>query len=134
MRKLLKRMVGERRVFRATFERYGCRFAKKGQRRQTVLLVNLADLDGNPITDHVWFNWNRRFRMLGQRQGCLQPGDVIEFEAVVTRYIRWTPDTLEAGFWWSEADYGLGHPAYLQKVERTIPVDWPVPEQVELYR
>jgi hypothetical protein len=133
MRRVLKRMVGERRMFRATFARYGWRPSRKGQSRQTVLLVDLADLEGNPISDHIWFNCNRRFILLGKREGGLRQGDLIEFEAIVTRYTRRIIDVVEPGCWWPEVDYGLRHPAYLRRVELRIPVDWPVPQQVGPY-
>ena len=70
MRPKLKRIEGERKTFTGTFARFG----KKDRYRPkkvgdewvthdlTVLLVDVRDSDGNPVTDHLWFNYNTELR------------------------------------------------------------------------
>ena len=92
MRPKLKRIEGERKTFTGTFARFG----KKDRYRPkkvgdewvthdlTVLLVDVRDSDGNPVTDHLWFNYTKGFASLGD----LQEGDVIRFDARVRPYIK----------------------------------------------
>lgn len=83
MRKNLKKMDGERKIFRAIFERYGSKTAYKGPPLRTILLKNIVDLETNEIvTDHLWFNFTKGFEALGE----LSPGTRLEFEARVKPY------------------------------------------------
>lgn len=80
MRKELK-MIGskERHVFTATFIRFGFRDGYKGPVR-TILLQNVL-LDGEVVTDHLWFDLTKGFK-----NADLLLGDVVEFCATGMMY------------------------------------------------
>ena len=71
----------------------------------TVLLVDVRDSDGNPVTDHLWFNYTKGFASLGD----LQEGDVIRFDARVRPYIKGYVNQREY-IDEREVDYKLAYP------------------------
>lgn len=109
MRSELKERSGERTVFRGTFEKFG---QKRGWRRPvtTVLLVNILDSDGNPISDHLWFNLTKGFAALN-----LQQGDIVEFQGRVVPYVKgyfgWRDDVYRP----ISTDYKLSRPTRIRK-------------------
>jgi len=80
----LKKINDQRTRFRGTYERAGSKANWHGYSTETILLKNIIDEEGNVLTDHLWFNYTKSFEDLG----ALQRGDVIEFEARVTRYTK----------------------------------------------
>ncbi len=119
MRQRLKVIDGERKTFVGTFVRFG----KKSRYRpkkvgdtwvdydETVLLADIRDLDGAPVTDHLWFNFTKGFASLGD----LSEGDVIRFDARVKPYTKGYVNRRE----WidtRETDYKLSHPTKFVKV------------------
>lgn len=73
-RALLGARLGERDVFRGTFDRFGSRESK-------IMLVAVTDASGVVVADHLWFNHTKGFAALKARRG-----DIVEFRARVTPY------------------------------------------------
>jgi hypothetical protein len=83
MRQELQQRDGERFRIRATVSRFG--------KRQTVLLVDGVDIKtGEALFDHLWLTtgtWARiPMEVVGWR--AMRPGDVIEFDARSSPYIK----------------------------------------------
>lgn len=88
MRERLAAIAGLRTRFRGRFVRFGTatvKFWLNGDRRSkevsTLVLEEITDDRGNPLTDHLWFKVGKQFESLD-----LQPGDRIEFTARVESY------------------------------------------------
>lgn len=82
-RRGLRDREGQRLRFRGTFERFGHRRNWHGFDEPTVLLRDVRAVDDASVTtDHLWFPMTKGFAALGS----LTQGDVIEFDARVTRY------------------------------------------------
>lgn len=85
--------------------KYIGRFSKVGYRHTngninpTLCLYAITDEFGNPIADHMWFNYSSAFRKLGE----LRYGDVIAFEAKTTKYTK--------GHGYNKQDYKLTQPS-----------------------
>jgi len=62
--------------------RYGTKQGWQGAVDETILLKDIKAAFGEPAADHLWFNLTKGFEALGK----LQVGDVIRFDARVTRY------------------------------------------------
>ena len=78
------RFIGQRLMFVGAFERTGT----KRNRKKTVLLKHVAGQQGNPIADHLWFNFTKGFE--GMR---LRKGQFVQFSATVASYRkRWLAD------------------------------------------
>ena len=120
MRPGLQQIDGKRRTFTGAVARFGKKDRyrpKKGGNEWvaydvTVLLVDVQDIDGNPITDHLWFNYTKGFESLGD----LQEGDVIRFDARVRPYVKgyinqrtYIDDR--------EVDYKLAYPTKVTRVQ-----------------
>ena len=50
----------------------------------TILFKNIKDFNGNILSDHVWFDYGKRFKILGK----LNKGDIIYCNGKVTKYKR----------------------------------------------
>lgn len=83
MRKRLRDLRDQRRVFRATFDRLGLKNGYRGRALQTVLLRDVRDEKGVHLTDHIWLNFTKGFQAAE-----LTPGAEIEFDARVKKYRR----------------------------------------------
>jgi len=81
MRTELKKLQDIRKTFTATFERYGKKAAYKGLPITTLLFKDVADMEGNTVTDHVWFTISKEFGKY-----ALRKGDKIKFDARVKPY------------------------------------------------
>ena len=84
LREKLKLRNGKRMRFKGTFDRYGLKVAYKGLPLETICLTDIQDLQGEEVTDHLWFNHTKGFRELG----VLYPGDRIAFDARVGAYLK----------------------------------------------
>ena len=83
MRIKLKRLGNDKRyVFTAEFARFGFMQSYKGYPLKTVLLREIR-LDGQIITDHLWFTCGKRLASMN-----LAPGEKIVFEARVAIYYK----------------------------------------------
>lgn len=81
MREILQTLDGQRLTFVATFNRYGAHRIFGDVCEQTVLLADVATLDGLKCTDHLWMACGARFDRFE-----LKPGDVLMFDARVKPY------------------------------------------------
>jgi len=83
VRKKLKRKEEQRETFTGVFVRMG---TKPGwyKPEKTILLKNVKDDTGQVVTDHLWFNYTKRFQAIGD----MFEGDVIQFDARVKKYYK----------------------------------------------
>ncbi|MBD2409496.1 hypothetical protein FACHB389_10700 [Nostoc calcicola FACHB-389] len=113
MQKELKDLDDERVRFRAKFEELGCRDNYHGYPETTILLVDICRLDTmQQVIDHQWFVFGKRFESLN-----LQPGDVIEFDALVVPYSKGYVNFREYVDQ-QKTDYKLSRPTKIVKVEK----------------
>ena len=77
----LKKLVGQRKRFCGTFQRYGTKRAYRGPDLVTVLLKDIKDDQGRIVSDHLWFNLTTEFKYCGMAEG-----DIVSFDARVTGY------------------------------------------------
>src|ERR1700691_594333 len=81
MRTELKKLEYIRKTFMATFERYGAKAAYKGLPIRTLLFKDVTDIEGKPVSDHVWFTTSKEFGKYS-----FSKGDKIKFDARVKPY------------------------------------------------
>ena len=82
MRKELAKRDGQRKKFRATFNKLGKKVNFKGYSDNTILLTDIIESDTNHrVSDHVWFSYTKGFEAVTMKEG-----DAIEFEARVKEY------------------------------------------------
>lgn len=103
MREKLKEICNVRARFRGRFERFGHR-TSAGYVKPMALLVEITDVNGNEMCDHVWLNLTPTVEKL-----ALQPGDRIEFDARVRRYVKGYHDN-------RQVDYKLNNPTSFVKL------------------
>lgn len=84
MRKELKKLNHIRKTFVAIFDRYGTKPNWHGFSEKTILLINIKSIEGEMLTDHIWFSLTKGFEKLGN----LTKGDNIQFDARVKKYIK----------------------------------------------
>ena len=94
-----------RATFIATFNRTGVKHGR-GHYGKTLLFVCILDVAGQMLTDHVWLNLTLGFERLQ-----LKPGDKVQFDARVERYLKGRPLSL---------DYKLTLPTKLLKLPAKI--------------
>ena len=114
MRKKLGKIDNERATFSGIFNRFGRKSGYKGGFKLTILLSNIKSCDdikdikkGDIITDHLWFNFTKRFRKL-EEENELQTGDLIKFDARVSGYMK--------GYEKDYFDYKLSYPSKISKI------------------
>lgn len=115
MREKLKERLFHRIRFKGTFDKYGLKTAYKGLRIITILLLDVKTIQGEEITDHLWFNLTKRFKALG----LLYQGDVIAFDARVDSYVKGYVGRGEDN---REIDYKLTYPTKIVLLEQ-VPRD-----------
>lgn len=103
--KLKKLGIDKRYVFTAVFARFGFMHSYKGYPLKTVLLREIC-LDGQIITDHLWFTCGKRLASMH-----LVPGEKIVFEARVAIYYKYDIVTKK-----KEIDYKLAYPTKIKKI------------------
>lgn len=112
VRKRLASDEGERRRFRARFERFGKKAGYNGYSETTVLLRDITDASTNELlTDHSWFAYTRGFEKLK-----LEENVVIEFEARVKKYAKGYVNK-NYGINRRTHDYKLSHPTKIVIVQ-----------------
>jgi hypothetical protein len=81
VREAFRALEGERRRFKAIFERFGER-TYKNHVSKTLLFLNVTEtVTGQVLTDHLWFPMNQTFEKLELKQG-----EVMVFDARVGIY------------------------------------------------
>jgi len=119
LREELAKIHGVRREFQGIFDRYGTKSGWKGQPVRTVLLLDVEDcLTHKIVTDHLWFNETKGFAA-----NQLQQGDVVRFNARVTRYTKGYMGTRDEDFDDRppvELDYRLSFPTKLMALSQRI--------------
>ncbi|GAG80290.1 unnamed protein product, partial [marine sediment metagenome] len=78
----------------------------KGLPKETILLADVQTIQGQHVTDHLWFNNTKGFKALG----TLYPGDIVAFDARVRPYVKGYVGRDEDK---REIDYKLSHPTKL---------------------
>jgi len=114
MRKKLAAKSGIRETYKGTFVRIG---AKRGYRgdEPTVLIENILTVDGEHVTNHLWFNLTKGFK-----EADLQLGDIVMFNARSKEYEkgykgrRW--DVFDKPI---RKDYKLVYPTNIKVLKRS---------------
>lgn len=113
MRSQLKNINNHRAKFTGVFVRYGKKHFKEHE-TTTLLFRNITALDtGRVMADHLWMNDTVLFQALGE----LTPGDVVKFEARVTRYVKGYRGFRDIPDKPVEVDYRLSHPTKVQLLQ-----------------
>jgi len=113
MREKLKERFNSRTRFKGTFSKYSLKSSYKGLQKETILLLDVKNLQDEELTDHLWFNLTKGFRGLG----LLFPGDIIYFDARVRPYVKGYVGRGEDN---REIDYKLSHPTKIELFKRVI--------------
>jgi hypothetical protein len=112
IRKKLAAEAGKRKIFSATFSKFGKKINFKGYSEPTILLVNVTDVEANRIvTDHIWFTVTKGFENIK-----LEAGTVIQFEARVKEYKKGYTNK-KYGINNKSVDYKLSHPTKISIVK-----------------
>jgi hypothetical protein len=112
IRKRLAAEEGKRKVFKATFSKFGKKINYKGYSEPTILLVNVTDVEINQmVTDHIWFTLTKGFEDVK-----LEAGTVIQFEARVKEYKKGYANK-KYGINNKSLDYKLSHPTKITIVK-----------------
>ena len=120
-RETVVKIKGERKTFFATFERYGSKTEwyhspfSQGQLVEksvaTILLVDVIDEDGKPITEHISLNLTNGFMALH-----LKGGEKIAFAARATP--DWKGNAPEVGEHRQPKDWKLTNPTKIRLVSK----------------
>jgi hypothetical protein len=110
MREKLEKRYNSRERFRGVFDKYGLKSSYRGLPKETILLLNVQLIQGEEVTEHLWFNLTKGFEELGD----LYPGDIIAFDARVRPYMKGYVGRDEDN---RELDYKLSHPTDLKLVK-----------------
>jgi hypothetical protein len=114
MRKRLKSLQNERKIYRATVQDFGEKSNRWGTRK-TILLANVILIETEElITDHLWFNQ-------GQWSSGLSIGDEFEFHAKAGSYKKGYVNH-RLGIDERRYDYRLKRPTRVQVVQKKEPV------------
>jgi hypothetical protein len=114
MRDQLALIDGERLRFKATVERFGTKPSFRGGPKPTMLVRDVKLLTTEQlVTDHLWFTVGKTIDQL-----YLCPGDQIEFDARVGKYLKgyvsWRDGIDER-----ELDYKLTRPTNFKLLNRS---------------
>jgi len=111
MRRLLSQDEGVRKKFHAIFNRFGKKVNYHGYSDQTVLLLQVIDVETNKvITDHLWFGYTKGFEKVD-----LRPGVKIEFEARIKLYKKGYVNR-RLNIDKSRVDFKLSHPTRISLI------------------
>lgn len=106
MRQELKKIDKTRMSFTATVSRYGTKKNYHGFLDPTICLSNVTDINGNILTNHIWFSVGKTIEKLK-----LIENEVIKFDARVSGYVK---GYYKDGY---SSDYKLNN---ISKIERII--------------
>lgn len=109
VRAILESKFGCRERFSGSFKRFGSKVGYKGRVETTVLLTHITDANGQFVCDHLWFNHTKGFQGIDLREG-----DVVEFEARVSDYVKgyMHDDYVDE----RTVDYHLSYPTKIKRV------------------
>lgn len=107
MRTKLSKINGQRDKFKATVKRFGTRIGYKGYPIKTILLINIIDMTGKEVSDHLWFDVGKTFEKVK-----LEEGDRIQFHARVKPYWKGYRGNGEM----PDLDYKLSYPSQIVKI------------------
>jgi hypothetical protein len=102
----------ERHTYTATFTRFGSKHAYRGDDIKTLLLSDVR-LNGQIVTDHLWFTCGVTWERLD-----LQPNDLVQFDARVSQYEKGYKGHREDVFAPVLTDYRLERPTRVRKIEQ----------------
>lgn len=109
MRKVLAKDEGQRKKFIAVFSRLGKKVNYKGYSEDTILLINITDVETNQVvTDHLWFSYTKSFEKI-----TLSEGARLEFEARVKEYKKGYVNS-KYKINQSRKDFKLSHPTKIR--------------------
>jgi hypothetical protein len=109
MRKALAIKDGERKKFSGIFRRFGSRANYHGFKEETVLLVDVVDLESNTrVADHLWFPFSKGFQEAG-----LVPGKTVTFDARIKKYVKGYVNT-KYKIDRRKNDYKLSYPTHIK--------------------
>ena len=111
MREKLKERNHSRERFKGQFQKFGIKSSYRGPPKQTILFLDIKNSQGEIVTDHLWFNYTKGFKNLGE----LHPGDIIAFDARVRPYVKCYVGRGEDN---REIDYKLSHPTKIKFISR----------------
>lgn len=123
MREALAALDGQRLTIRATVLRFSRCIGWAGVRQPTILLGQVAAVDGALLADHLWLHLGKRMADLD-----LKLGDLIEFSARVAEYRRGLfrlpgePMTFNT-------DYGLAFPTKVRLIAHKPMIEEPAPTE-----
>ncbi|MDD4970854.1 MAG: hypothetical protein PHT07_15610 [Paludibacter sp.] len=113
MREGLKNISGRRIKVFAEVDRFGKKSAYRGMPLDTVCLINVKDIQGNPVCDHLWLIVRKQISKLN-----LEIGDNISFEARSKPYIKGYRGHREDINVPIEKDYKLSNPTNFVKLTK----------------
>jgi len=132
MREQLQKIDGARATFRATFKRFGSKTALKGPPIVTLLFVDVVDLHGRQMCDHIWFTMTKGFEALK-----LMGGELVQFDGRVREYEKGYKGRRDDDFDDCapiSTDYKLSHPTNIRLVNAAKPLtDQELLEQLPLF-
>jgi hypothetical protein len=102
MRKELGKLMTTRMSFTAKVGRFGTKKNYHGFPEPTICLCDVKDLNGDILTDHIWFTVGKTISKLN-----LSEDDIIKFDARVNSYRK--------GYYKDDYDYKLNN---ISKIER----------------
>jgi hypothetical protein len=110
----LRPHYNKRERFRGTFLKFGIKSGYKGRLNQTLLLIDIIDIEkpAEILTNHLWFNVTEEFKQLN-----LRSGDIVEFNARVKLYEKGYSDDDEDNP--KRLDYHLTYPRKIEKCGHT---------------
>jgi hypothetical protein len=109
VRKVLAKAEGERKKFSGIFSRLGKKTNYQGYSEDTILLINIIDLETKQIVaDHLWFSYTKSFEKIS-----LSEGVVVEFEARVKEYKKGYVNS-RYKINQSRKDFKLSHPTKIR--------------------
>jgi len=115
LREELAKLRNMRKKFKGTFDRFGQKSGYKGP-LTTVLLKDIIDIStGKVVTDHLWFNLTKGLEKLQ-----LMEGDIVGFDARVTRYLKGYQGRREDELHPVGIDYRLSFPTKVEKLYSTL--------------
>lgn len=111
MRQELKKINGKRSTFTAVVVREGLKRFRHHETK-TLLLRDIRDGQGNLVADHLWFNLTKGFE-----DACLDPGDMVCFDARVKPYTKGYKGRRDCGCGVAQLDYKLSNPTNIEWIE-----------------
>lgn len=127
MREKLQQVAGQRIRYRGTFSRFGRKTRRVpgphgwyDKEFITVLLINIVDLAGARVCDHLWFNLTKGFKDIG-----MAAGDTIQFDARSNPYWKGYQGSRDEGEG-QEQDYCLVFPTNIRRIVQYSPSDLPL--------